>query len=330
MKAADATQAADAPHDSAPVVRTPSGPPIGSQAVIASMRQHGIAFTADNYAVWHCYLTASNTALKRAIDIILSNGMAVGENTLRTLYTRHFCHASDALALRDLATRSLLILSRASELAPMEASMLAQLGQDMRDMVEQSERMTRLLGQSEQRVAELERFLDDARQEASTDGLTGLANRRAFDAALRSKAGDAMNDGTDLACIMVDIDHFKRVNDCWGHPAGDEILRMVAGILTGVVRGQDIVARYGGEEFALILPETDRHGALPVAENLRSAVERHALLSTQAGDLRITISAGAACYDPGENLGAWLARADAALYAAKHAGRNRVVFGEDA
>ncbi len=322
MKPVEA-QAADTPPE-----RTP-GAQVASQAAIASMRQHGILFTADNYAVWHCYLTGSNVALKRAIDIILSNGLAIEERTLRVLYAHHFCQAREAIALRDLAQRTMRTLAgMTAHPGSCEAELLTRLCLDMQDMVQQSERMTRLLSQSKERIAQLERFLDDARQEASTDSLTGLANRRAFDAALRAKAGDAMNNGNDLAFLLIDIDRFKQVNDRWGHAVGDDVLRIVAGTLTRLVRGQDTIARYGGEEFAIILPQTDQYGAIGAAENLRAAVEQQALPLAGAGLLRLTISAGASCYDHGENLGAWLARADAALYVAKNGGRNRVSFGE--
>ncbi len=308
-----------------------AGGAVSSQVAIASMRQHGIAFTADNYAVWHCYLTGSNLALKRAVDVVLSNGLAIEERTLRVLYGRHFCQAREALALAEVAQRSLATLAelRGAAQPGGMGQVLERLGADMQDMVRQSEQMTKLLTQSEERIAQLERSLDDARQEASTDGLTGVANRRAFDAALRAMAGDAMNDGSDLAFVLIDIDHFKQVNDRWGHPVGDEVLRMIAATLTRHVRGGDLVARYGGEEFAVILPGAGEHGAVAAAENLRLAVEAQVLSNAAPGSgIRVTISAGASCYEHGESLAVWLARADGALYAAKASGRNRVLFGE--
>ena len=322
MKPVGAMRAADTSPDGSLAL------PVSSHAATASMRQHGIPFTADNYAVWHCYLTGSNIALKRAIDIVLSNGLAVEERTLRALYARHFCQAGEALALRDLAQRTLQALDgMIASPGAAQAMLLTRLGRDMQEMVQQSERLTSLLGHSAERIAQLERFLDDARQEALTDSLTGVANRRAFDAALRAKAGDAMNEGHELAFLLIDIDRFKQVNDRWGHAVGDDVLRLVAGTLTRLVRGQDTIARYGGEEFAIILPATDHNGAIATAENLRAGIEQQALQLGGGGSLRLTISAGASCYDHGENLGAWLARADAALYVAKNGGRNRVVFG---
>ncbi len=295
------------------------------------MRQHGIPVTADNYAVWHCYLTGSNIAIKRAIDITLSNGLAIEERILRALHARHFCQSREALALRDLAQRTLQTLAGlTASTGALDAELLTRLGRDMQDVFRQSEHLTRLLTQSEERIAQLERFLDDARQEAATDSLTDLANRRAFDAALRARAGDAMNDGSELAFLLIDVDRFKQVNDCWGHAVGDDVLRLIAGTLTGLVRSQDTVARYGGEEFAVILPGTGQHDAHTAAEKLRAAVEQQAMPVAGAGVICVTISAGVSCYDPGESLSAWLGRADAALYVAKNSGRNRVVLGENA
>ena len=161
------------------------GSAVSSHAVIASMRQHAIAFTADNYTVWHCYLAGSNIALKRAIDIVLSNGLAVEERALRALHARHFRQAHEALALRDLALRLVQTMAGfAATPACIEADMQVLLEQDLQDMVQRSERLARLRDQWEERIAQLQRFLDDAREEASTDSLTRVATRRAFDAAL--------------------------------------------------------------------------------------------------------------------------------------------------
>lgn len=308
-----------------------AGAPASSQAVIADLRQHGIAYTADNYAVWHCYMSGTNMALRRAVDVVLSNGRAIDERMLRALYARHFCHAREATALRDVARRSLRTLA---ELTKGPESRIArrcldELGRDMQDIINQSDRLTRQLRQSDERIAQLEDFLDSARLDASTDGLTGIANRRAFDAVLREKAGHAMNEGAPLGFVLIDIDRFKLFNDRWGHAVGDQVLRTVAGTLVSHVRGTDTVARYGGEEFAVILPGTGEQGALAAAEHLRLAVEQQTAASdiAGAGTLHVTISAGVSCYEHGEPLGAWIHRADAALYGAKAAGRNRVAFG---
>ncbi len=312
---------------------------LSSQAVIASMRRHGIRFTSANYAVWQCYLGGGNAILKRAIDIVLSNAGTVDQPALSRLYTRHFCPSQGALAVQQAAQLSLDHLAETQALlggTPSAGRILSKieaLADQVHDVMACTQTLIARLSQSEERISLLESYLNDATRDASTDSLTGLFNRRAFDSALRSAAGEAMNSGASLAFILVDVDHFKLVNDSWGHAVGDEVLRHVATILTRTVRGGDIVSRYGGEEFGIILGNTGRRGAIAVAENLREAVSSQPYsVTTETGDaaeaiLHVTISAGIACFSAGEAIGHWLGRADQALYRAKNGGRNRVVFG---
>ena len=159
-----------------------------------------------------------------------------------------------------------------------------------------------------------------------TDGLTQLANRRHFDQFLEQEWARGMRQTQPLSLIMLDIDHFKHYNDHYGHPAGDECLRNVARVLQGVVRRPtDMLARYGGEEFAIILPDTANGGL--VAEACRAAIEK-AAMQHEFSDVsnRVTISAGVCSMVPGESnsLDGLKQKADAALYRAKHAGRNTV------
>jgi diguanylate cyclase len=173
----------------------------------------------------------------------------------------------------------------------------------------------------------LQRTLDDARRAALTDGLTGLANRRHFDEMLQALAGQAMNSGAGLSLLLIDIDHFKRINDTWGHPVGDQVIQLVAATLLDNLRGTDFAARYGGEEFAVLLPVADAEGAAIVGNRLREAFacKRVVLQKTRQPIGVVTVSVGVAAYLPGEKLADWVRRADKALYAAKQAGRNRVV-----
>lgn len=167
---------------------------------------------------------------------------------------------------------------------------------------------------------------DRLAQLSQIDALTGLPNRRQFDEALRRELVRARRSGHGLSLLMIDIDHFKLLNDTLGHQAGDERLRDVAETLQAcAVRATDVVARYGGEEFAAILPGASPTEALAVAEAMRAGVEDLALASP-APDGRVTVSIGAARLteietDTGQRL---IERADAALYDSKHAGRNRV------
>jgi len=160
------------------------------------------------------------------------------------------------------------------------------------------------------------------------DGLTGLLNRRAVESMLDREVQRLQRFGQPFTLLLIDIDHFKRINDRLGHAAGDAVLAAVAAALKEEARELDRVARFGGEEFCVVLPHTDREGALHAAERLRSAVER---LRVPWGDdlVTVTISTGLACADEqNETLSMLLKRADMALYEAKAAGRNRVVLAE--
>jgi diguanylate cyclase (GGDEF)-like protein len=170
-------------------------------------------------------------------------------------------------------------------------------------------------------------------QISTTDALTGIANRRAYDEYLENEWKRMLRDGTPLSLIICDIDFFKKYNDRYGHEGGDICLRTVAQIIHQVaLRPGDFVARYGGEEFAVVLPQTSAHGAMSVAEKIRRAVMQHGLPhEDSAAALCVTISLGVAHIQPplgaGASLAALFQATDAALYEAKLQGRNRAVLG---
>ena len=153
--------------------------------------------------------------------------------------------------------------------------------------------------------------------EARTDVLTGLLNRRYATLELERLLAAAARHGRELSVLMLDIDHFKTLNDAHGHEAGDDVLRTIAGRLGGALRAGDVLARWGGEEFVALLPDTGAGGAAVVAERMRVSA---------AQATPVTISVGCATWRAGEDAGALVARADGALYEAKRAGRNRVAL----
>lgn len=184
---------------------------------------------------------------------------------------------------------------------------------------------------AKQAIGTLEAKARSLEQEAQRDGLTGLFNRVYFDHAFAQRVAQAKRDGTPLSLLLFDVDHFKNVNDSYGHQVGDKVLAGVARALGSRLRPSDIAARYGGEEFVLLLPETDAKGAAVVAERLRQRVAETADDIGNGATLSATVSVGFATMQAGflatgEML---LASADAALYAAKRAGRNRAVAGAD-
>lgn len=173
-------------------------------------------------------------------------------------------------------------------------------------------------------VTEQKRAEAELRRLATTDVLTGLANRRHFLERAAQELGRVRRYGTPSAFIMLDIDHFKRINDTWGHATGDAVLRSIAGVLGGALRETDLVGRLGGEEFAVLLPETDLDAALGLAERLRVAVTE-ATVEADGEILHFSASFGVTLlHADDETVDMPMARADAALYAAKFAGRNRV------
>ncbi len=158
---------------------------------------------------------------------------------------------------------------------------------------------------------------------ATSDPLTGLLNRRAFDRLAEHDLALARRQGTALSLLMVDLDHFKAINDRFGHATGDEVLRVVAARMAGSVRKTDRVARFGGEEFVLLLPDTSRRNAAHLAEKLRATVGAERVPGL---DAPLTASVGVACVAPGVavDLHALVRQADQALYRAKEAGRDRI------
>jgi diguanylate cyclase (GGDEF)-like protein len=160
----------------------------------------------------------------------------------------------------------------------------------------------------------------DLESKAHTDALTGLGNRLLFDRALAAEIDRAERYGTPASLLLLDADHFKRINDSYGHPVGDAVLKRIAAIARARVRNSDILVRWGGEEFALLMPQADLASARAVAEKLRLAIEE----ATFEAVGRVTCSMGVAELRPGDTAQSLVSRADAALYNAKANGRNRV------
>jgi len=188
------------------------------------------------------------------------------------------------------------------------------------------------LAQSHKEIETLRAEVMRVRQKAMEDGLTGLANRRNFDEGMSELLAACNAGGPRPSLLFLDIDHFKKVNDSYGHLFGDKVIQVVAEILKRNIKGQDLAARYGGEEFAVLLPMTPLEGARALAESIRVAIAacqiRRSTSETAIGG--ITVSLGVATYISGETAHGFIERADKALYVSKSQGRNRVTaYGID-
>ena len=185
----------------------------------------------------------------------------------------------------------------------------------------------KLLDKVSKRDEQLQASLIELEHLATTDVLTGLPNRRSFFARAQTEFTRSNRYDRPLSLVMIDVDHFKDVNDQYGHIVGDEALRHISEIIKSCIRESDMVARYGGEEFVLILPETDPEGAHFIAERVRTEIEASRLLINPTTELCITVSLGIACTSP-ENqipdIDKLLQEADDAMYRAKTNGRNCV------
>lgn len=319
-----------------------------------TLRERGIPPSPENYLVWYTHHAGENPALSRMIRLLEQNRDPFGPERCRELYARYFLRDDHQRALSEATERVRTLTGRLGELllasgrdsarasASFEAAAeilgrpldMAELRELARALDAEARRMSaraRTLGHELQRssreVAELQSHIERLRQKAETDPLTGAGNRKRFDDSLRRLATRSLEEGTLLSLLLVDVDHFKRFNDTYGHALGDVVLRLVAGEIRRHLREEDELTRYGGEEFAVLLPGVDAPDAEAVAERLRAAIAARRLRSREDGrDLGVvTVSVGVGRYCPGESLDSFFGRVDAALYEAKRGGRNRVV-----
>ncbi len=201
--------------------------------------------------------------------------------------------------------------------------MVGQILTELREIRKQNEELKKRLEEANSQIKKLTDELEEKEKEATIDFLTQVANRASFDRALSDMVNDFYRRNYPFALIMIDIDNFKKINDTYGHQAGDYVLQELARVLKSQLRARDIIARYGGEEFAIILPGVTFSQALRVAERLRRSIEKH-LFKYKGVQIPVTISLGLAMMRDGLDETAIVERADKALYLAKRSGKNQV------
>ncbi|MBX2833995.1 MAG: diguanylate cyclase [Micavibrio sp.] len=324
-----------------------------AKQVLERIEKEDISPIPQNYELWYVYYAASSPEVVRAIDIMAANKQKITDERCEELHQRFLSRSKDNERVRSagqkiqetIAEMSGRVsgvtiaasgygkaLNEASELLSHEGApekiraTLNTMLDSTHDMIKHNLQLEEELERSSRMMEELQRDLEAVRKQALTDGLTNLANRKAFDVEIQRVIEDAKTKGETFTLVLMDIDHFKSFNDNYGHQVGDQVLRLVAKTLTDGVKGRDFAARYGGEEFAILLPETNLNGGMKVADNLRKVVQGKELVNRNTGDVlgRITLSGGLAEYVIGEEVDQLIERADAALYTAKHNGRNQV------
>jgi diguanylate cyclase len=330
-----------------------------SETAAGAMQTHGIPPTPENYSVWFAHATGLLPELRKTVDILVSNKQEFTSALNAELYSR-FCDTGRHFnllhetggRLQYAVDHVMRYVKSASGDAAAFGKTLDQYSADfgstsgdegLRALVsgliletqrvaERNRSLENRLSQTSGEINELRQNLEEVRREALTDPLTGIPNRKFFDTRLREAARDAMETGDPLSLLIIDIDHFKQFNDSYGHQLGDQVLRLVARTLTDSVKGRDTPARYGGEEFGIVLPQTRLKDAHGLADQIRRTIMRRHIIRKNTGDDfgTITLSIGVSCYRPGEKLVEIIRRADAALYQAKHAGRNRVASEDSA
>ena len=321
------------------------------------MSKHNIPVTPRNYAVWYEYVSGSNNELCSTIDTMLEKNEVFSEEQNEILY-RKFCAEKDENELRklkeDLQQVLVSVISEVSDLSGQTEKYETLISKSVDQLSEEAstEKIKNVVGEiidetksigsfgkslqdklkeTTEELEALQKEFEQAKTASLVDFLTGVANRKAFDETLAKYTSEASSDNNDLCLLLIDIDHFKKFNDEYGHIVGDEVLKFVTKKTKELVRGRDFLARFGGEEFVVILPQTPLSGAKTVGENIRSFFSEAKLtaVATSKELGKVTVSIGAALYRPGEPVDTFIDRSDQALYFAKNNGRNRVVTEAD-
>jgi len=314
------------------------------------MSRQAAALHPVSYAVWYGYVAQRDPALRAAVDEALARDGRLDEATTLALYQR-FVAGFDADAARRVADGMQHLLAGMADSAQAAGDSTARYGDSLERLSQalstesdragdavsavmaDTQQMRQALQSLQDRLAANQREIDQlrdevhrARRDAVVDPLTGLANRRGFDEALDQCLSIPVDPAPDIWLLALDIDHFKQVNDTWGHGFGDQVLRAVAQLVRALAPPEATVARIGGEEFAVLLPAATQLQAMALAEQVRQRVSAARIKRHDSGETlaRVTLSVGVTPWRAGESAQALVERADQALYASKQGGRDRV------
>jgi diguanylate cyclase len=337
------------------LLRSPSAYDLAARA-LADMQRCKVWPTPLNFELWLQIVADPAGGLAAEVERLTAAGEPITEAKSTELAATHLAHhvfGADLSAASDKLVREIdgigrtlaeaqrdhsdygRTLAGASEILavadrPALTQMLKTLADATRLIQSQSSALETRLTESTGEVQRLQQRLDVVRRDAMTDALTGLANRKAWEEGIEKAVAQAAHSGQPLSVAIVDIDHFKRFNDTWGHQTGDQIIRYVASVVGRLGEAPRIAARYGGEEYAIALPGDTADAMASLLDTLRIEIGSRRLKrrSTNEELGAVTVSIGVAQYRNGETAASLVERADIALYASKHGGRNLVTNGE--
>ena len=318
------------------------------------MSQLNIPLTPENYHTWYEYTMGEKPELKKAIDALLASGSTFTSKINNELYNTYINPSPEESLqsyqkeVQKLVTTLLEKISNLTQDTQAFSGSLEHYSEQLKDapdlgavtglvsnlidetgsIIESNRSMENMLDSMNNEVDKLKSNLSTLSTKAFTDTLTEVGNRRAFNQRIDELLDEVYEDSQRFFCLLlIDIDHFKQFNDTYGHSVGDRVLKYVATMMQGCVRGDDKLCRYGGEEFAVLLPMTTLDDAETVANHIREKVGANKLVDNKSGkDVGyVTISIGVAISTQRDDADSLCERADKALYQAKQAGRNCVI-----
>ena len=322
---------------------------------LAHMGRHDAAFNPVTFTLWYEHVAGVNAKLSAEIERLVAEGAKLDDDAVAQLYRAYITPADD-MTLARIGSDMQRLMSSVAYSASQAGLRAGAFGEQLSGLSEAlnapgdeqlKPRLTELLAgtaamqdavrslqhkvsASQQEIERLRGDLDRARDEALLDALTGVLNRKGFDRRLAALLEEKPTAGRVHCLVMLDIDHFKKVNDTHGHIFGDRVIQAVGEILrASVTQAGHAAARYGGEEFAILMPQSTLEQAWQVAEDVRLRIQALKIRDRRTKDvvLTVSISGGVAALQPGDDASAFVQRADAALYQSKNAGRDRVTRG---